>query len=140
MSSDETEKKPESTGDTFNFTGANFRGANVNIKSTLRNVVQTINAMPDTDASVKKELEKLIQQLGEALQQVPPEKAEQAEAVAASADLLVKTAAEEKPNKTMIQNLGGMLKNAAEEVADAMPKVLTLANQIGKLVLKLIAL
>lgn len=138
MSSEKKEKKL--TGDTFNFTGADFRGAILNIESILTNTVQTVNAMPSTDASAKEELENLIQQLGEALQQVPPEKAEQAEAVATSADLLVEKAAEEKPNKTMIQNLEGMMKNAAKEVADVMPKVLTLANQIGKLVLKLIAL
>ena len=140
MSSEKKDKITKSSGDTFNFTDADFRGAIVNINSTLTNTKQTINAMPSTDVSVKEELEKLIEQLGEALQQVPPEKAEQAEAVATSADLLVKTAAEEKPNKSMIQNLWGVLKNTAKEVADVMPTVLTLADQIGKLVLKLAVL
>ena len=138
MSDEKSDKNRESTGDTFNFTGADFRGANVNIKSKLSNVIQTINTMPNTVDSPKEELERLIKQLNEALQQVPPEKAEQAEAVAASADLLVKTAAEEKPNKTMIQNLGGMLKNAAQGVAAVMPTVLTIATQIEALILKFI--
>jgi hypothetical protein len=126
------------TGDTFNMSG-DFRGANVNIKSTLTNVTQTIGALPDADPSTKAELEALIQQLNDALQQVPGEKAEEAEAVAQSAELLVKTATEEKPNKTMVQISGEGLKQAAKNIADVMPTVLTIATQIVATIAKFVA-
>ena len=50
----------------------------------------------------RKELEKLIGQLSEALQKVPEKDQEQAEAVAETAKSLVDTAKAEKPKKTMI--------------------------------------
>ena len=48
--------------DTFNMSG-DFRGAIVNIKSTLRNVTQTVNTLPSSDGSAKAELTRLIEQL-----------------------------------------------------------------------------
>ena len=117
------------SGDTFTMSG-DFRGANVNIKSTLTNVTQTIGALPAADPSAKAELESLMQQLNDALQQVPADKAEEAEAVAQSAELLVNTATAEKPNKTMIQITGEGLKQAAKSVADVMPTILAIATQI----------
>lgn len=123
------------SGDTFTMSG-DFRGANVNIKSALTNVTQTIGALPDAEPA-KAELEKLIKELNDALQQVPADKAEEAEAVAQSAELLVKTATEEKPNKTMIQISGEGLKQAAKNVAEVMPIVLTIAAQIVAAVAKL---
>ena len=68
------------SGDTINMSG-DFRGAMVNVKSTLSNVTQTINAS-SADPSLKDELNQLIEQLTEALKEVPEEKAEEAEAVA----------------------------------------------------------
>src|SRR6185503_17727865 len=61
-------------GDQFNMTG-DFRGAIVNIKSTLENVTQTVNASTGGDPSAKVELQQLLKQLSETLQQVPPEHA-----------------------------------------------------------------
>jgi hypothetical protein len=117
------------SGDTFNMSG-DFRGAFVNIKSRLENVSQTIGTLPDGDPSTKAELERLVEELNEALQQVPPDKAEDAEAVAQSAEALVETATQEKPNRTMVEITGDGLKKAAQNLANVMPTVLTIATQI----------
>jgi internalin A len=126
------------SGDTFNMSG-DFRGAFLNIKSKLDNVTQTIGTLPQADASTKAELEELIKELNDALQQVPDDKAEDAEAVAQSAEMLVEKAAEEKPNKTMVQITGESLKQAAQNLADVTPTVLSIATQIVATVSKLVA-
>jgi hypothetical protein len=123
-------------GDAFNMSG-DFRGAILNIKSTLSNVSQTVGALPNADQSAKDELMRLIEQLNQALQQAPADKVEEAEAVAKSAELLVQTATAEKPNKTMVQITGEGLKQAARNIAEVMPTVLTIAAQIVAAVVKL---
>jgi ElaB/YqjD/DUF883 family membrane-anchored ribosome-binding protein len=116
-----------------------FRGANVTIKSTLTNVTQTIGSLSDAEASTKAELEELVRTLNDALQQAPDDKAEEAEAVAQYAQVLVEKAAEEKPNKTMVQITGRGLKQAAKNLADVTPTVLSIATQIVATVSKLVA-
>jgi hypothetical protein len=115
--------------DTFNMSG-DFRGAILNIKSTLTDVKQNIGKIPNADPSAKDELKRLIGQLSEALQKVPPEKDEEAEAVAKSAKLLVDEVAKDKPNKTMVQISADGLKQAAKNIAEVMPIVLSIATQI----------
>jgi ElaB/YqjD/DUF883 family membrane-anchored ribosome-binding protein len=116
-----------------------FRGANVTIKSTLTNVTQTIGSLSDAEASTRAELEELVRTLNDALQQAPDDKAEEAEAVAQYAQVLVEKAAEEKPNKTMVQITGRGLKQAAKNLADVTPTVLSIATQIVATVSKLVA-
>lgn len=122
--------------DTFNLSG-NFDGAIINIKSTLRNVTQTVNTLPGADESTKAELARLIEQLNEALQKVPSEKAEDAEAVADSAKALVDAANKPKPNKATLQITADGLKKAAENIAAVTPAVVGLATQIVAAVFKL---
>jgi len=114
-----------------------FRGAIINIKSTLTNVQQSIGDIPSNDDTSRKELESLIGQLSEALQKVPAEHQEQAQAVAETAKVLVDTAKAEKPNKTMLQISGEGLKQAAQNLAGVMPTVLTIAGQIVMTIAKL---
>jgi methyl-accepting chemotaxis protein len=122
--------------DRFNMSG-DFRGAIINIKSTLTNVQQSIGDIHSGDESTRKELETLIGQLSEALQKVPQGHQEQAEAVAETAKALVDTARAEKPNKTMLQISGEGLKQAAQTLAGVMPPVLNIARQIILVVTKL---
>ena len=117
------------TGDTFNMSG-DFCGANVNIKSKLAHVTQTIGRLPGADPTAKAKLERLIRELNDVLQQVPPDKGEDAEVVAEFAKQLVDRANEEKPNRKMIQITGESLKQAAIDIADVMPTVLTITTQI----------
>lgn len=122
--------------DRFNMSG-DFRGAIVNIKSTLTNVQQSVGEIHSNDESARKELESLIAQLSEALEKVPAGQEEQAQAVAETAKVLVDTAKAEKPNKTMLQISGEGLKQAAQNLAEVMPTVVTIASQIVMTIAKL---
>lgn len=122
--------------DRFDMSG-DFRGAIVNIKSTLTNVQQSVGEIHSTDETARKELETLIGQLSEALQKVPAENQEQAQAVAETAKVLVDTAKAETPNKTMLQISGEGLKQAAQNLAGVMPAVVSIASQIVMTVAKL---
>lgn len=117
------------SGDTFHMTG-DFRGAVLNIKSTLTNVSQTISTTPYADQSLKDDLQRLIAQLQEVLQQTPADQVEEAEAVAETAKELVETATAQKPNKVRIRITAEGLKKAAENLATVMPQVLVIATQI----------
>lgn len=122
--------------DRFNMSG-DFRGAIINIKSTLTNVQQSVREIQTDDPNARKELEQFIEQLSEALQKIPEEKQEQAQAVAETAKALVDTAKAEKPNQTMLQITGEGLKQAAQDLAEVMPTVVTIAGQIVMAVSKL---
>ena len=123
--------------DRFSMSG-DFRGAIINIKSTLTNVRQSVGDIRTDDENARKELEELINQLSEALQKVPEKNQEHAQAVAETAKALVDTAKAEKPNKTMVQITGEGLKQAAQNLADVMPIVVTIAGHIALTVAKMI--
>jgi hypothetical protein len=123
--------------DTIKMSG-DFRGAIVNIKSTLWNVAQTVNTLPGADRSAKAELTRLMERLNEALQKVPSEKAEDAEAVADSAKALVDAANKPKPNKATLRITADGLKKAAENIAAVTPAVVGIASQIVSTVFKII--
>ena len=122
-------------GDAINMSG-NFSGAILNIKSTLNNVTQTINAHP-ADDSLKAELNKLIGQLDAELEKAPPDREEDAAAVAETAQTLIEKAAAEKPNKALLKITAEGLKQAAQNIAGVMPAVLGIATQIAAAALKL---
>lgn len=108
-----------------------FRGAILNIQSTLENVQQTVGQMQTGDEESRRELQQLIGQLSKELTAaVPVEKKEQVEAVAATARALVEQAKEAQPNRTLLQITGEGLKQAAQNVADVLPTVLSIATQI----------
>ena len=123
--------------DRFNMSG-DFRGAVINIKSTLTNVQQSVGDIRTDDQAARKELERLIGQLSESLQNVPEQNQEDAQAVAETAKALVDAAKAEKPNKTMVKITGEGLKQAAQHLAGAMPVVVKIAGQIAATVEKLI--
>ena len=123
-------------GDKISLSG-DFRGAVVNIKSTLTNVQQSVGEIRSEDESTRKDLEKLIGDLSEALQNAPEENQEQAEAVAVTAKSLVDAAKVEKPNKALLQISGEGLKQAAQNLAGVMPTVVQIATQIVMAVTKL---
>lgn len=116
-------------GDRYNMSG-DFRGAIVNIKSTLTNVQQSVGDIRAGDEKDKEELQKLIGELNEALQKVPESRAEDAVAVAQTTESLVEQAKTEHPNRTMLRITGQGLKQAASNLAEVMPAVVTIASQI----------
>ena len=117
-------------GDSYS---GDFRGAILNVRSTLKKVSQGIGALPKASDGEKAELKQLVAELEKALAQAmedAPEKANDAEAVAQMTEQLLNTAAAEKPNQTMLKITGEGLKQAAENIAAVMPVVLQIATQI----------
>lgn len=115
-----------------------FQGASLNIKSALDHVVQSIGVLPHADNLTKAELQKLVSQLNEALKRVPPERAEEAEAVANMTQSIMNTASSEMPNKTMIQITGEGLRRVAKNIADVTPAVLGIVTQIVTTIVKIV--
>ncbi len=113
-------------------------GNHQNIKSTLMDVSQSVNTIPNANESFKHELRELVDQLNEELQKVPPEKSEEAEAVAETTKSLVETVGKEKPNKTMVQVNAEGLKQAAKNLATVTSIVLTIATQIETAIMKIV--
>lgn len=116
-----------SHGDEFS---GDFRGAILSVRATLNNVTQSIENVTGADESSRKELEELVAQLAAALEQVPTERAADAEAVATQTELMVAQASAEKPNKSLLKITGEGLKKAAENIADVLPTVLGIATKI----------
>jgi len=123
-------------GDNINING-NFNNVILNIKSTLTNVQQSVGGMATVDESARLELQRLIGQLSQALEQIPASLKDEAEAVAASVQVLVENAKSEKPNKTMLQISGDGLKKAAENLAQVAPAVVGIATQVVAAVIRM---
>jgi hypothetical protein len=79
----------------------------------------------------------LLGQLGEALKTIPPDKKEDAEALGASAEDLMKEASKESPNKSRLHALGKGLLDMAGTVGAAAPIVISIAGSIVDLVGKI---
>ena len=120
-------------GDTISMSG-DFRGSIVNMKSTLTHVQQSIGRIPHGEDSDKAELARLITELTDVLEAIPPARAaplaDDVEAVAQTSKTLVDLANEEDPNATMLQLTGNMLKQAAEKLVSITPAVLSIATNI----------
>jgi ElaB/YqjD/DUF883 family membrane-anchored ribosome-binding protein len=123
-------------GDKITISG-NIQNSILNIKSTLTNVQQSVGNIPTGDEAARQELQGLIEQLSQALQNVPDNQKEQAEAVAVSAEAFVETAKTEKPNKTLLQISGEGLKKAAETLAEVAPAVVGIAGQVIALIMRM---
>jgi hypothetical protein len=116
-------------GDKFTLSG-DFRGANVNLKSTLRNVHQTAGQIPDASEDERKQLQNLIERLTAELQKVPPAHKDEVEAVAITATALIEQAKSGKKNKTLLRVTGEGLKSAADNLAPILPALLPIVTQM----------
>ena len=123
-------------GDKFNFSG-DFRGANVNIKSTLTNVHQAAGMIPGASEDERKQLQDLIAQLMAALDKAPASQKEDVEAVAVTATALVEQVKGEKKNKTLLRVTAEGLKQAANGLAPAIPAILPIVLQMIAMATKL---
>ena len=130
-------KGENTVSETFNFSG-NFQGAILNVKSTLNNTVQNVGAIPNVQPSDQASLTDMINRLSEALQTAPQDKAIEAEKVAKRADELVTEAKDENVDKDAVEAKGNLLLKAAQNIAGALPAVLTIATsivqQIGQMI------
>jgi hypothetical protein len=119
------ENKFENTGD---FRGASLiQGSTVNAQTIAGTIVQA-------DDASRKELQTLIGQLGKALEAAPQEKKEEAEAVSASAEDLMKEASKQTPNKSRLRSLGESLLSMAKTVGAATPAAIGIAEKIIELI------
>ncbi len=116
-------------GDEIRITG-NYSNVILNIKSTLTNVQQSVGAMPAVDDTARQEVQHLLEQLSKELEQIPASLQAEAEAVAASVQVLVDTAKSEQPNKPMLQITAEGLKKAAANLAGVAPMVVSIAGQV----------
>lgn len=116
-------------GDKFNLTG-DFRGAIVNVKSTLSNVQQSAGMIPGASEDERKQLQDLIRRLSAELEKVPPAQKEDVETVAITASTLIEQAKSGKPNKTILKITGEGLKQAATNLTAALPTILPIAMQM----------
>lgn len=116
---------------------SDIQNSNLNIKSTLTNVQQTIGGLPGDDETARQELQALIVQLDQALEKIPQHLKEEAEAAAASARALIESAEAQKPNKTFIEITAEGLKQAAGDLSEVAPTVLGIAGQIVASVMRM---
>jgi ElaB/YqjD/DUF883 family membrane-anchored ribosome-binding protein len=110
---------------------------NVVIQSTLSNAQLTAGTIPAGDASQRKELQDLLQQLQDALPKTSFDKAEEAEDLAAQAKDIVDEAAKTQPNKTRLQRIGTGVKETAEFLKDTVPSAVAIGGQIVALIGKI---
>lgn len=85
------------------------------------------------------ELQVLVKQLNTMLQNVPPEKRENAEAVRLQAEALLKQANTDTPNKPLLKITADGLKQAAEDIADVADNVMSVVSKIIAIVLGSVA-
>jgi hypothetical protein len=109
----------------------------VNVDSTLTSVNQSVQANSYISPTAKQELESLLKQLIDSLKDVPAENRDDAEAVAEMAKSLIENATKEKPNKPLVKISADGLKQAAENIAVIVPKVLLIAQAIISFVMTL---
>lgn len=114
----------------MNVLSGDFRGAILNIGSTLTKTSQIIQDTQRADDNVKEELVKSLEELKEILSETPPEKADSAEAVAWAAETLIEAKTSEKTNPVKIEITKDGLMKAARNIASVMPTVLPIAEKI----------
>ena len=115
-----------------------FRGALLNIESTLRDTRQAIENLPAPD-DARAALIRLVGRLGRALQTTPPDRAPQAAEVADITKELVKAAGAARPRPAVLRGLGDELRQAAAALADAVPAAPDIADQLASAVVDLTA-
>jgi hypothetical protein len=118
----------------YSFENADLRGTIINFENT---VTQYIDAAANFDRTEKRELTNLVHQLIDLLKQAPAERQEEVETVIEASRQLVSTAVQKKPNKTMLKVIASGLKQGAQSIADALPKILDIASKLIGIVNKL---
>jgi Leucine-rich repeat (LRR) protein len=105
---------------------------NLNLKSQLQNVTQTIGSSAAGD-DAKKELTALVNQLSEALAKVPDAQKLDAEAVSDAAEEVVTKATKPNPNKKSVDISAKGLLEAAKGIVDVIPIATSIVQAVGKL-------
>lgn len=109
----------------------NISGSNINIGSKLDNVQQSIGAATPLSDDAKTQLTQLIEQLKEALNDVPEDDADEAEVLAHHAEVAVNQLNASKPNKKLISMSVEGLEQAAKNIERIAPRVVKIAAAIA---------
>ena len=120
--------------------GGGIKGQNVVIgsKQTVHgDLTITVGALPAASEDVREMLEKQIKQLSEALKTVPADKTNEVQQVKMAAEDVIHEAEQEQPDKNRLAIRGGILKKAAENLADITPTILKIASQIAETLMKI---
>lgn len=118
---------------TYTLSG-DFRGAVLNIESTLRDTRQRIANLPRVDTVARAELTQLMDELTPLLTTVPPLLLPDSEQLAEGVQALIGTAAVAQPNRTSMRLLGQGVKDIAGRFSHAAPRVLEIVEQIVSIV------
>ena len=113
-----------------NILSGDFRGAILNINSTLTESSQIIKSTAKVDEDVKEELVKLLDELKQVLAKTPQNNTDDAEAVAWAAETLIKAKTAERTNLSKVEITKDGLMKAARNLAAVMPLVLPIAERI----------
>jgi hypothetical protein len=114
-------------GDNISF--GNVSGSVINVKNEFSDVVQTLNASV-ADSGIKTQLVDLVARLSTALAHLPPELADDAEAIASTAQNLITEAVKEKPNRALVSSTIAAFRSLTEKLG----KVAPVATEIVKLI------
>lgn len=130
--SDTNDNKSGNSGNTINGISVSGNGSITgrDIKVTIRDVSQSIAAMPNTNADEKEQIKQLFAQLQDALKSVPQQHSDDAALVATRSEQLAQEAAQAEVDKAEVEHKANKLRQAAEKLKDAMPVVLEIATQI----------
>ena len=104
-----------------------FNQSIVNIDSNFQRVLQKIDSASEPS---REEVRNLFQALHEELKKAPPHKIRDAEAVSDIGKDLIDKSVHPSPNKRLIEVTAQGLKDAAQALAEVVPKVLPLVEQI----------
>ena len=124
------------SGNTYQNTG-DFRGAALFQGSTIHNAGQIAGTLKNVDDQSRQGLQALLQQLADALKTVPPDRVEDAEAVGASAEDILKESAKDQPNKSRLRSLATAFTETVKTIGAAAPAVLSIADKIVGIITKI---
>lgn len=106
-----------------------FRGAIVNIESTLSEARQAVIGLARAD-DAQVALIALIQDLKDVLVSVQEEQLSDALELAEHATMLIQVAASDQPSHSTLQALGQRLKEAGRRLGQSLPRVLEVTEQL----------
>jgi|GEM_PF-908513 len=123
-------------GDQINMPG-NFSGAILNIKSTLAHVKQMLGATARVHPNEVAELQQLTNQLVNLLQKAPPQSGREAEILTKRVESLLEAATDVNPDAELVMFNAERLRRSTATLADELPDIQPLCDQIGKLACKM---
>jgi hypothetical protein len=122
--------------DQFNLSG-DFRGALVNINSPLDRARQVVGASSGSSSDAAAQLDELLDKLSAELRTVGPEHHKAAEALAASAAVVVETAFSARSNPTVVRTAAQKVLDCGKTLLKTSPVIASTVKNILDIVEKM---